>query len=91
VHIVRRACGLGYFTLNDLPQARNIVKTFKRVDVFVLNFPTQWCKNDVDRTYSFCAIVVRSTVHIVGRHKHTHVLHNILMFASCVFGQEIAL
>jgi len=32
------------------------------MDVFVLNFPTKRCKNYVDGTYSFCAIVVRSTV-----------------------------
>jgi len=33
------------------------------MDVFVLKrFPTQRCKNYVDGTYSFCAIVVRSTV-----------------------------
>jgi len=32
------------------------------MDVFVLNFPTKRYKDYVDATYSFCAIVVRSTV-----------------------------
>jgi len=32
------------------------------MDVFVLNFPTKRCKHYVDGMYSFCAIVVCSTV-----------------------------
>jgi len=73
VYTVWRARVLGDFTLVDLPQVRIIVKHTERIDLFALKFPTKPCKNYVDWTCSFYAIVVRSTVDIVvqsGRRVH---------------------
>jgi len=62
IYIWYGACVLGHFTLVGLPQVRSIVKHTERMDLFVLNFPTKWCNHYFDRTYSYCAIVVRLTV-----------------------------
>jgi len=55
------------------------------MDVFVLNFPTKQYKNYVDGTYSFCAIVVRSTVNFdVQGDQRAHAYSNICI-VNCLF------
>jgi len=85
VYTVWRARVLSDFTLVDLLQVRIIVKHTERIDLFVLNFPTKPCKNYVDWTCSFCAIIVRSTVDIVVQSgRRVYAWESKLTVRSCV-------